>query len=140
MKKTIFTLIAACMAFVSCDLIGDITGGKDKDTIVGTWESTSISLIYDGETVTMGPDEVKMVWEFKEDGTYVQTNYNYDKDGNEIKDPAQNGTYKTEGAKITITQEGKDARTGDYVLKSDVLELTLPVTEGSVMKITLARK
>lgn len=140
MKKTIFTLIAACMAFVSCDLIDDITGGKDKDTIVGTWESTSISLIYDGETVTMGPDEVKMVWEFKEDGTYVQTNYNYDKDGNEIKDPAQNGTYKTEGAKITISQEGKDARTGDYVLKSDVLELTLPVIEGSVMKITLARK
>lgn len=140
MKKTIFSLIAACMAFVSCDLIDDITGGKDKDTIVGTWESTSISLIYDGETVTMGPDEVKMVWEFKEDGTYVQTNYNYDKDGNESSDPAQNGTYKTEGAKITITQEGKDARTGDYVLKSDVLELTLPVIEGSVMKITLARK
>lgn len=140
MKKTIFTLIAACMAFVSCDLIDDITGGKDKDTIVGTWESTSISLIYDGETVTMGPDEVKMVWEFKEDGTYVQTNYNYDKDGNESKDPAQNGTYKTEGAKITITQEGKAARTGDYVLKSDVLELTLPVMEGTVMKIVLARK
>ena len=102
MKKTIFTLIAACMAFVSCDLIDDITGGKDKDTIVGTWESTSISLIYDGETVTMGPDEVKMVWEFKEDGTYVQTNYNYDKDGNESKDPALNGTYKTEGAKKTL--------------------------------------
>ena len=140
MKKTIFAIIAACMAFVSCDLIDDITGGKDKDTIVGTWESTSISLIYDGETVTMGPDEVKMVWEFKEDGTYVQTNYNYDKDGNESKDPALNGTYKTEGAKITITQEGKAARTGDYVLKSDVLELTLPVIEGSVMKIVLSRK
>lgn len=140
MKKTIFTLIAACMAFVSCDLLENITGGKDKDTIVGTWESTSISLIYDGETVTMGPDEVKMVWEFKEDGTYVQTNYNYDKDGNESKDPALNGTYKTEGAKITITQEGKEARTGDYVLKSDVLELTLPVIEGTVMKVVLARK
>ena len=85
MKKTIFALIAACMAFVSCDLIENINGGKDKDTIVGTWESTSISLIYDGETVTMGPDEVKMVWEFKEDGKYVQTSYSYDKDGNESK-------------------------------------------------------
>lgn len=140
MKKTIFAIIAACMAFVSCELIDDIAGGKDKDTIVGTWESISISLIYDSETVTMGPDEVKMVWEFKEDGTYVLTNYNYDKDGNEIQDPTQNGTYKTEEAKITITPEGKDARTGDYVLKSDVLELTLPVIEGTVMKIVLARK
>lgn len=140
MKKTIFTLIAACMAFVSCDLIDDLTGGKDNDTIVGTWESTSISLIDDDETMTMTPDEVKMVWQFKEDGKYVQTVYNYDNEGNEHMDSPLNGTYKTEGTKITITEEGKAARTGDYVLKSDVLELTLPVMEGTVMKIVLARK
>ena len=131
MKKTIFALIAACMAFVSCDLLENITGGKDKDTIVGTWESTSISLIYDGETVTMGPDEVKMVWEFKEDGTYVQTNYNYDKDGNEIKDPAQNGTYKTEGSKLTLNSHEEY----DFTIDSDKL-----IIKNHYKTITLVRK
>ncbi len=138
MKKTIFALIAACMAFVSCDLIENINGGKDKDTIVGTWESTLIELV-GKTTVTITPEETTITFEFKKDGKFVQTNVVYAKDGSEYSRETESGTYKTEGTKITMTVEGSD-RVLDFTLDSDKLILKSPVTETSYMQVTLARK
>ena len=138
MKKTIFALIAACMAFVSCDLIENINGGKDKDTIVGTWESTLIELV-GKTTVTITPEETTMTFEFKEDGKFVQTNVVYAEDGSEDNRETESGTYKTEGTKLTMTVEGSD-RVLDFTLDSDKLILKSPVTETSYMQVTLARK
>ena len=138
MKKTIFALIAACMAFVSCDLIENINGGKDKDTIVGTWESTLIELV-GKTTVTITPEETTITFEFKKDGKFVQTNVVYAKDGSEYSRETESGTYKTEGTKITMTVEGSD-RVLDFTLDSDKLILKSPVTETSDMQVTLARK
>ena len=138
MKKTIFTLIAACMAFVSCDLIDDITGRKDKDTIVGTWESTLIELV-GNTTVTITPEETMMTFEFKEDGKFVATNVVYDEDGSEYSRETESGTYKTEGTKLTMTVEGSDSVL-DFTLDFDKLILKSPVTETSYIQVTLARK
>lgn len=138
MKKTIFALIAACMAFVSCELIENINGKKDMDTIVGTWESTLIELVGD-TTVTITPEETTMTFEFKEDGKFVQTNVVYAEDGSEYSRETESGTYKTEGTKLTMTVEGSD-RVLDFTLDSDTLILKSPVTETSYMQVTLARK
>lgn len=138
MKKTIFTFIAACMAFVSCDLIDDITGGKDKDTIVGTWESTLIELV-GNTTVTITPEETMMTFEFKEDGKFVATNVVYAEDGSVYSRETESGTYKTEGTKLTMTVEGSDSVL-DFTLDSDKLILKSPVTETSYIQVTLARK
>ena len=138
MKKTIFALIAACMAFVSCDLIDDITGGKDKDTIVGTWESTLIELVGD-TTVTITPEEITMTFEFKEDGKFVQTNVIYAEGGGGSSRETVSGTYKTDGTKLTMTVEGSDSVL-DFTLDSDKLILKSPITETSYMQVTLARK
>ena len=138
MKKTIFALIAACMAFVSCDRLEKITGGKDKDTIVGTWESTLIELV-GNTTVTITPEETTMTFEFKKDGKFVQTNVVYAEDGSEYSRETESGTYKTKGTKITMTVEGSD-RVVDFTLDSDKLILKSPVTETSYMQVTLVRK
>lgn len=138
MKKTIFALIAACMAFVSCELIENINGEKDMDTIVGTWESTLIELV-GNTTVTITPEETTMTFEFKEDGKFVQTNVFYAEDGSEDSRETESGTYKTEGTKLTMTVEGSD-RVLDFTLDSDTLILKSPVTETSYMQVTLARK
>lgn len=138
MKKTIFALIAACMAFVSCELIENINGEKDMDTIVGTWESTLIELV-GNTTVTITPEETTMTFEFKEDGKFVQTNVVYAEDGSEYSRETESGTYKTEGTKLTMTVEGSD-RVLDFTLDSDTLILKSPITETSYMQVTLARK
>ena len=138
MKKTIFALIAACMAFVSCELIENINGEKDMDTIVGTWESTLIELV-GNTTVPITPEETTMSFEFKEDGKFVQTNVVYAEDGSEDSRETESGTYKTEGTKLTMTVEGSD-RVLDFTLDSDTLILKSPVTETSYMQVTLARK
>lgn len=138
MKKTIVALIAACMAFVSCDLIENINGGKDKDTIVGTWESTLIELV-GKTTVTITPEEMTMTFEFKKDGKFVQTNVYYAEDGSEDSRETESGTYKTEGKKLTMTVKGSD-RVADFTLDSDKLILKSPVTETSYTQVTLARK
>ena len=138
MKKTIFALIAACMEFVSCELIENINGEKDMDTIVGTWESTLIELV-GNTTVTITPEETTMTFEFKEDGKFVQTNVVYAEDGSEYSRETESGTYKTEGTKLTMPVEGSD-RVLDFTLDSDTLILKSPVTETSYMQVTLARK
>ena len=138
MKKTIFAIIAACMAFVSCELIENINGEKNMDTIVGTWESTLIELV-GNTTVTITPEEMTMTFEFKEDGKIVQTNVFYAEDGSEDNRETESGTYETEGTKLTMTVEGSD-RVLHFTLDSDKLILKSPVTETSYMKITLARK
>lgn len=139
MKKTIFAFIAACMAFVSCDLLENITGGKDKDTIVGTWESTLIELV-GNTTVTITPEETTMIFEFKEDGKFVQTNVYYAEDGSEDSRETESGTYKTEGTKLTMTPEGGSDRVADFTLDSDKLILKSPITETSYMQVTFVRK
>jgi hypothetical protein len=126
------------MAFVSCDLIDDITGGKDKDTIVGTWESTLIELV-GNTTVTITPEETTIIFEFKEDGKFVQTNVVYAEDGSEYSRETESGTYKTEGTKLTMTVEGSD-RVVDFTLDSDKLVIKSPVTETSYTQVTFARK
>ncbi len=135
MKKTIFAFIAACMAFVSCDLLDK---AKDKDTIVGTWESTLIELV-GKTTVTITPEEITMILEFKEDGKFVQTNVVYDEDSSEYSRETESGTYKTEGTKLTMTVEGSD-RVVDFTLDSDKLVIKSPVTETSYTQVTFARK
>jgi uncharacterized protein (TIGR03066 family) len=135
MKKTIFAFIAACMAFVSCDLLDKV---KDKDTIVGTWESTLIELV-GKTTVTITPEEMTMILEFKEDGKFVQTNVYYAEDGSEDSRETESGTYKTEGTKLTMTVEGSD-RVVDFTLDSDKLVIKSPVTETSYTQVTFARK
>jgi uncharacterized protein (TIGR03066 family) len=135
MKKTIFAFIAACMAFVSCDLLDKV---KDKDTIVGTWESTLIELV-GKTTVTITPEEMTMILEFKEDGKFVQTNVYYAEDGSEDSRENESGTYKTEGTKLTMTVEGSD-RVVDFTLDSDKLVIKSPVTETSYTQVTFARK
>jgi uncharacterized protein (TIGR03066 family) len=135
MKKTIFAFIAACMAFVSCDLLDKV---KDKDTIVGTWESTLIELV-GKTTVTITPEEMTMILEFKEDGKFVQTNVYYAEDGSEDSRETESGTYKTEGTKLTMTVEGSH-RVVDFTLDSDKLVIKSPVTETSYTQVTFARK
>ena len=118
MKKTIFALIAACMAFVSCDLLENIIEGMDKDTIVGTWEMTLVEMEGDdNNVVTITPEEATMTLEFKEDGNYVQNNVIFDEDGNVISRETKNGTYKTEGSKLTLNLDD----VYDFTIDSDKL-------------------
>ena len=131
MKKTIFTLIAACMAFVSCDLLENIIEGMDKDTIVGTWEMTLVEMEEDNKVVTITPEEATMTLEFKEDGNYVQTNVIFDEDGNVINRNTINGTYKTEGSKLTLNLDD----VYDFTINSDKL-----IIKNYYKTITLVRK
>jgi hypothetical protein len=132
MKKTIFALIAACMAFVSCDLLENIIEGMDKDTIVGTWEMTLVEMEGDdNNVVTITPEEATMTLEFKEDGNYVQTNVIFDEDGNVISRETKNGTYKTEGSKLTLNLDD----VYDCTIDSDKL-----IIKNYFKTITLVRK
>jgi uncharacterized protein (TIGR03066 family) len=131
MKKTIFALIAACMAFVSCDLLENIIEGMDKDTIVGTWEMTLVEMEEDNKVVTITPEEATMTLEFKEDGNYVQTNVIFDEDGNVINRNTINGTYKTEGSKLTLNLDD----VYDFTIDSDKL-----IIKNYYKTITLVRK
>ena len=132
MKKTIFALIAACMAFVSCDLLENIIEGMDKDTIVGTWEMTLVEMEGDdNNVVTITPEEATMTLEFKEDGNYVQNNVIFDEDGNVISRETKNGTYKTEGSKLTLNLDD----VYDFTIDSDKL-----IIKNYFKTITLVRK
>ena len=132
MKKTIFTLIAACMAFVSCDLLESIIQEMDKDTIVGTWEMTLVEMGEDNNVeVTITPEEATMTLEFKEDGNYVQKNVIFDEDGNVISRETKNGTYKTEGSKLTLNLDD----VYDFTIDSDKL-----IIKNYFKTITLVRK
>ena len=132
MKKTIFALVAACMAFVSCDLLENIIEGMDKDTIVGTWEMTLVEMEGDdNNVVTITPEEATMTLEFKEDGNYVQTNVIFDEDGSVISRETKNGTYKTEGSKLTLNSHEEY----DFTIDSDKL-----IIKNHYKTITLVRK
>ena len=132
MKKTIFALVAACMAFVSCDLLENIIEGMDKDTIVGTWEMTLVEMGEDNNVeVTITPEEATMTLEFKEDGNYVQKNVIFDEDGNVISRETKNGTYKTEGSKLTLNLDD----VYDFTIDSDKL-----IIKNYFKTITLVRK
>lgn len=133
MKKIILAFVVSCMAIVSCNKFPSVT-------IVGKWESTSIDLVSESSTITINPEDgLRMIFEFRSDNSYTQTNINTDKNGNSSEE-SSSGTYSIDKEKLNLNPNSGSSFSIDYVLDYPNLTFELPVGEtGSYMRLNLKK-
>ena len=100
-----------------------------SDTLVGVWNMTSIAVVYDGATTTIdASNDYSIVIIFNEDGTFSNQGVM------EGESHSENGTWSTQGDKLTVitedVQEGTETEIWDYTVSESSFSFTFTEREG----------
>ncbi|MBR0084205.1 MAG: lipocalin family protein [Bacteroidales bacterium] len=141
MKKVVYLLfaaIAACLIIAGCNQKEDIVSGS----VIGQWRLQKATEYYyednklGAETTVYSSNNNTVFFEFRADGTYSML---LTVDG-EAAIP-ETGTYTKIADKIvTVSGEGKSARTQTYTIESITNSTMVLVSEESVVENGITKK
>ena len=126
----IITLLVSIVISVGCDT----SESTNEGALAGTWQLTSMSVSYMGQTIPIPPEEMEQTTiTINEDGTFSA--YGVDEYGDSYTD---SGTWSTNGNQLTVVSPTDGTMTFEYTLSGNTLTLTEDmVEEGITITVTM---